>query len=859
MIVSRIIAACVGRAWLAVLVALVLAAGCVWAIETRLGVTTDTGKLFAASLPWKQRGAELQTAFAQNEDLLVAVIDGSVPEVAEATAHGLAVALAADHAHFTSVSEPAASPYFERNAFMFLSHDKLQDILDRTIDAQPFLGQLTADPSLGGLSSTLGLIAEGVKAKSADLTSFLPALRGFETNLALAASGKPTPLSWEQLLAGPVADLAGHFQFVLAKPVLDYNALEPGAAASQALREAAAKLDFVRNGTAHVRITGSVALGDEEFSTVADGAVTGLIGSALLMTLWLFLAVRSWRIIVPIVLTLVLGLLLTGGFAALAVGTLNLVSVAFAILFLGIAVDFAIQFSVRLREAQLEAASLRDALAHTGRRAGLQILVAALATAAGFLAFTPTDFVGVAQLGLIAGVGMLMAFVSTITFLPSALMLFAPRGGATEAGLGWLRPVDGWVTGLRWPIVELFGVLGVLGLVLLPRLSFDSDPLHTKNPNTEAMRTLQDLMDDPVTSPYTMEMLAPDARAASTLADKLDNLSDVDSVRWLHSFLPEDQDEKLALIADAQSLLDISLTPPTEAPAVTPASLRAAVGLAATRLGEVRGMLPADSPLIGITNALTKLQAAPDATLLAANTAITRFLPTQLARLRTALGATKTTEADIPATLRRDWVAPDGRLRLEVIPKSSVRGSAALRGFVEQVQAEAPQAAGSAVTIVRSAETVVSAFRIAALSALAAITVILIVVLRRPLDVALVLAPLLLSSLLTVVLAVVLPLPLNFANVIALPLLLGVGVSFNIYFVMNWRAGMNRPLGSATARAVMFSALTTGTAFGSLALSHHPGTASMGDLLLLSLACTACTTLVFLPALLAVLRRPAEA
>src|SRR6185437_12459566 len=143
------------------------------------------------------------------------------------------------------------------------------------------------------------------------------------------------------------------------------------------------------------------------------------------------------------------------------------------------------------------------------------------------------------------------------------------------------------------------------------------------------------------------------------------------------------------------------------------------------------------------------------------------------------------------------------------------------------------------------------AFKSAAIYALLAITVILAVALRRPLDVALVLAPLILSALLTLLIAVVLPLPLNFANIIALPLLLGVGVSFNVYFVMNWRDGRHRVLGSATARAIVFSALTTGTAFGSLALSAHPGTASMGELLLISLACTLLASLVFIPALLA--------
>jgi predicted RND superfamily exporter protein len=155
------------------------------------------------------------------------------------------------------------------------------------------------------------------------------------------------------------------------------------------------------------------------------------------------------------------------------------------------------------------------------------------------------------------------------------------------------------------------------------------------------------------------------------------------------------------------------------------------------------------------------------------------------------------------------------------------------------------------VTIEATSDTIVGAFRDAAIYAVLAIAVILCVALRRLRDVALVLAPLILSALLTLLVAVLLPLPLNFANIIALPLLLGVGVSFNIYFVMNWRDGRRLLLGSATARAIVFSALTTSTAFGSLALSAHPGTRSMGDLLLISLACTLVGSLVFIPALLA--------
>ena len=848
---GRWIAFCAHRHRMVLVLAVLAALGSVWAVATRLSVSTDTSNLFSTSLSWRQRGLELQRAFPQNEDLLVAVIDADIPEEAEATAAELAAKLSTDHVHFQSVRRPDFSPYLEKNGLMFLDPAPLQALLDQTIDAQPFLGQLARDPSLRGLLAALALITQGVEAGQANLAPFEPSLKAFHTALAAAAAGQTQPLSWERLLAGSVADMGGKYHFVLVKPVLDYGALEPGAHASAAIRAAAAQLEFVRSGNARVRLTGSVALEDEEFSTVANGAGAGLAGSMVLVALLLFLAVRSWRLIVPILLTLVLGLLLTTAFAALAVGTLNLVSVAFAVLFVGIAVDFAIQVTVRFRDIRQQVPDLRAALDLTGRRTGRQVLVAALASMAGFLAFTPTDFLGVAQLGLIAGIGMLIAFFCTVTVLPALLVGLRPAGGAAETGLAWLRPLDPVVVRLRRPIVLGFAALALLGAALLPRLSFDSDPLHTKNRNTEAMRTLYALMDDPIANPYTIEVLTPSIAAAAALGTRLQALPLVEQVISLSSFVPEDQAAKLPLIRDAASLLRTTLAVGAPPPPPDAAELRRAVAATAAGLDGVRNRLPPGSTVLAIIADLQALAKAPDPVLLAANAALTRFLPLQLERLRLALEAGPTTVADVPEELRRDWVLPDGRAKLQVVPKPEARDSAGLHRFVAQVRTVAPDAAGSAVTITASADTVTDAFRTAAKLALAAVTVLLILGLQRVTDVLLVLAPLLVSALLTVVLAVLLPLPLNFANIIALPLLLGVGVSFNVYFVMNWRRGETGPAGSATARAVLFSGLTTSTAFGSLALSGHPGTASMGHLLLLSLGCTMLTTMLFLPALLA--------
>jgi uncharacterized protein len=823
-----------------------------------LGIDTDTDAMFAKSLPWRRAALRFKAEFPQFTDLLVAVIDAREPEEAEATALGLAKALAADHSHFRSVSRPDASPFLHQEGLLFLDSKKLEALLERIVDAQPFLGQLARDPSARGLFAALSLLGRGVVEGDADLMPYRTPLTAFHQAMAGVLGGHPQPLSWTRLISGKLAGLGGPYKFVLVQPVLDLGTLEPGGAATKAIRRAATELEFVKSGEARVRITGSVALADEEFASVAQGAVVGLVGSVLLISLWLFLAVRSWRLIVPILATLGLGLMLTLLFAAAAVGTLNLVSVGFGILFVGIAVDFAIQFCVRYRAMRRVYPDPAAAIAETGRRVGGQILVAAMATAAGFLAFVPTEFRGVAELGLIAGVGMLIAFLCTITFLPALIGLCRPRGEAAEIGFRWAVPLDAAVRRRRRQVLTVFAALAVLGAFLLPRLSFDSDPLHTKNPDTEAMRTLRDLMNSPLTNPFTVDVLAPNAAAAGTLADRLRRLPLVAGVESINSFVPQHQEAKLAQLADAALLLGPTLAPQAPPPPVTAAAIRTAAESAQAELRRAAAKRPQDRLLAAIADDVGRLAAAPDPILLAADRALTRFLPRQLEALRTALSARPVTLSSIPPALARDWLLPDGRARVQVLPKERAANSRGLAEFVAEVTAVAPGAGGSAVTIEATSATIVGAFRSAAVAAVAAIAVILFVALRRVLDMFLVLAPLLLSAAMTVIVMVLLPLPLNYANIIALPLLLGVGVSFNIYFVMNWRAGQVAMLGSATARAILFSALTTGTAFGSLALSGHPGTASMGKLLLISLGCTLVASLVFVPALLAAISWPAR-
>jgi predicted exporter len=364
------------------------------------------------------------------------------------------------------------------------------------------------------------------------------------------------------------------------------------------------------------------------------------------------------------------------------------------------------------------------------------------------------------------------------------------------------------------------------------------------------MRTLQKLLDDPATDPFYADALAPNLDAAAALSAKLQKLPQVAGVISGLTFVPPDQTQKRAMLAQAQTILAPTLAPQTGTAPVTPAAIRASMTTARDAIEKVRAQLPANSPVLAISAAMTKLLGGSDAQVMAMNEAVTRFLPLELQRLNGSLNAQPITVQNLAPAIKSDWFLADGRVRVEALPTEAAQTTKGLKDFANAVLSVAPNAGGPAISTIATAGTILNSFREAAILAFIAIAVILFAVFRNLRDSLLVLATLLLSALLTAIFAKLSGLQINYANIIALPLLLGVGVSFNVYFVMNFRAGMHDFLSSATAHAVLFSALTTGTAFGSLAASHDRGTSSMGTLLLLSLLSVLIATFVFLPALL---------
>ncbi len=820
---------------------------------SHISFDTDFDKLISADLPWRQREAEMDRAFPQDTDLLAIVIDGKTADLAGDAADALAKRLAAMPQLFRTVREPGGGAFFRREGLLFLPLEDVQGLSDQIIQAQPLIGTLAADPSLRGIFDAIDLIAQGAVHGDIEKEALASPLAAVTQSVEAAVQGRYAPLSWQALLSGRRPDPRELRRFVLTQPVLDFSQLEPGAPAAQAVREAARNLGLTPERGVSVRLTGSVAFSDDQLATLSRGAGFTTSLSLGLLTLWLFLALRSPRLVVAIVATLLVGLVACGTFAIGAVGPLNPISAAFAVLFIGLAIDFGIQFSVRYRDERFRADDLAEALRRTATGVGGPLAVAAAATSVGFFSFVPTDYTGVSDLGLIAGVGMLIALALNLSLLPALLTLLKPRAEKRAVGFLRLAPLNRMLVERRTAVLALSGFIAIAAAAALPWLRFDFNPLDLQNQHTEAMQVLNELKSDSTDTPYTVEILTPSADAAAALAQRLDGVTEVAQTVTVESFVPRDQDKKLALLADAATLLGPTLSPPQLKPAPSDSQIAASMADCAKDLEEAgtRGIAAASR----LAHALREAEARGGAVLPALSANLAAGLPRRLDDLRQSFMAQPVSLATLPDEIERDWATPDGRARVQVFPKGGAPDNEAIRRFVGAVRAVAPDATGTPVTIQESANTVTHAFAVAGAIAIVAIALLLYLVLRRVRDVALVLAPLALAGLLTLATGAVVDMPLNFANIITLPLMLGIGVAFDVYFVMRWRAGNGDLLQSSTARAILFSALTTGTAFGSLAISDHPGTAEMGKLLSLALFYTLVVTFLVLPALLGPVRR----
>jgi uncharacterized protein len=850
-IVVSIVKACTRFASLTVLIALALAVAAGYYTANNFSINTDINTLISPTLDWRKRDNQFDQAFDRDRTIL-AVVEAPTPELTAAASAALEKKLAGDTQHFDSVQALGSGDFFEREGLLFLPAAEVGQLTSQFESAAPLIEIMAGDPSLRGLTGALETALAGVKRGQFKLDS---AERPFsliaQTVESVLKTGSGT-FSWRELVSDKPLTDADRRAFIEFKPILDFNALEPGKDATDAIRKAASDLNLAGEYGARVRLTGPVPIANEEFATVADGAVVNGIGTVLVVLLILWLALRSPKIISAVFATLFVGLSITTAVGLMMVGSLNLLSIAFAVLFVGLGVDFGIQFSVRYRSERFKSNDLQTALEQAAHYVAVPLSLAAMATAAGFLSFLPTDYKGVSELGEIAGVGMLVAFLSSITVLPALLDLLNPPGEKEPVGYAFLAPVDHFLEKHRVAIIVGTLLIAVAGLPLLYFLRFDFNPINLRSSKVESIATFLDLRKDPNTGANAINVLTNSEADARKIEARLEQVPEVLRVMSLDSFVPDDQPAKLKLIAQGAKVLDPALNPDSiDAAPSDGENIEALKGSAESlRKAAGDGKGPGAVAARRLADALSKLADSNEATRNKVQAIFVMPLKVVLEQLKNSLQAQPVSLKTLPADLVNSWKTKDGLQRVEALPRGDPNDNDTLRKFAGAVLDAEPNAIGGPVSILKSGDTVVKAFIHAGIWALVVISVLLWLALRRITDVLLTLVPLLVAGTVTLEICVLIGLPLNFANIVALPLLLGVGVAFKIYYVTAWRAGRTNLLQSSLTRAIFFSAMTTATAFGSLWLSSHPGTASMGKLLALSLVTTLAAVLLFQPALM---------
>jgi hopanoid biosynthesis associated RND transporter like protein HpnN len=845
----RIVDFCARNGWTIVIAGMLLMLGAAAFDAARFSINTDIEGLISQDLPWRQRELELSKAFPKKGILVV--VKATTPENAEQATNALAQAFSKNPDLFPTVEQLDSGDFFERNGLLFESPAGVRKTAEELTRAQPLVATLAGDPSLRGVMTALSFAAEGVRAGRIRLEQLAWPLSLADRTLSDVLSGNPATFSWQELVQGQPAPANQLRHLIGVQPTLDFAELQPGRKAEEGIRRAAADLDLLNKFVATVDLTGEVPMNDDQFSVVRYSAVRDTLTAVFGVLIILWLALHSWKIIAAVFFSLMVGLAATAALGLILVTSFNLISIALFVLFVGLGVDFGIQFSVRYRAERYEHPDLYEAVRWAARKAGDPLSLAAAATAVGFFAFLPTSYRGLSELGRIAGCGMLVAFACAITLVPASLALLKPPGEPAPVGFRSLAPLDDFLQRHRIAVIVGTFLVVLAGIPLLFHLQFDFNPVDLQSPDSPSVVTYRELQNDPETSGNDAEVLAPSLEKADETAKRLAALPEVSRTLTLSSLIPADQDQKIAALKAASQRLGRALNPPTVRPAPSDQENMAALQHAAEVLDRLAAGNGSGGEAARHVSDLLKRFASADAGIRAkADAAIVQPLIYDLDLLRKALAAELVTINTMPPDLVRDWVSPDGKARVQALPKGDPNDSNVLRNFATAVLRVEPSAAGGAVSLYEAARTVISAFVEAGVLAISATAILLLIALRRLTDVMLTLIPLLLAGVLTLEICVLIDLSLNFANIIALPLLLGIGVAFKIYYIMAWRAGKTGLLQSTLTRAVIFSAMTTAIAFGSMWASSYRGISTMGELMALSLLCTMGAAVFFQPVLM---------
>ena len=836
---------------MSIMMLLTIAAG-YYAI-TAFSMNSDTSRLIRQDTDWKRVNTEFVNTFPQYDQNTFVVVSGAKPNQVAVSARHLADTIRSNTDVFRTVYSPASNEFVEEHALLYLEPDTLNDTISKLADAQPFLTAVAFDNSL---RSVFELVIDALDSDEAMPTGFTRMLDALSTAAEQALTGSAKPISWRDELFQVEDDT--FYQVIFVQGQQNFGEDLPNAMIIGALQTTIADFAHPYREDVTIRLTGQVPLEHQEIVSAMDSArFAGTLAMVILVVVLVW-GVRSAWIIAATYLTMLVGLIWTAAFAMVAVGQYNTISIIFLVMFIGLGVDFAVHLCLKYQEARRGADKI-TALIETGTELGPAIMLCGVTSAIGFLAFVPTEYIGLAEMGIISGGGMVIAVVVSLTLIPAFFALSGdPRPASVVPFAGLLTR-----TVARHPGVTTSITLAALVAlaILASNARFDYSTLSLKDPKSEAMTTLKELQREDIITDFALTYMAEDLAAAEESKAKLAILDVVSEVKTPTDYLPAHQDENLFILEDALFLLDSLFATGPAPSAWSDGDLLVMLGDITTSLQNQMSTYKdpqLEAALLRLHTALGDLQRASPETRLLYTNLIVPPIKNEIEWLKTSLTPRPVTIDNLPLPLQERLVAKDGRVVVSITPAEDVVPVEAMRRFTTEVMKVIPDVTGRPVLDLGIGDIVITAFRSAILIAVSLIFLILLITLRSLVDSILVFIPLAMTALITLSVSVLIDLPLNMANVVVIPLIFGLGVDNGIHIVKRFHQSTNVEslVHSSTPKAVFLSNLTTLGTFCALSFSSHQGIYSIGVLLSVALTSLMLLTLISLPALLATFSNP---
>ena len=720
---------------------------------------------------------------------------------------------------------PNFDKFFKSNFFSLLSERQKNDFIDQLYQFQPFISELNNNKKLEGFNNFIDLVLKSQninEIKSLDIVF---------KNFILALNTR-TEVDWKKILRKDFDEI-----FILLSVNENYLGSNGFSLTYEFLKSLREKYN---SQNINIQFTGGLIIDHEEIKSVSSGAALSGLLSIILVSIILYASLKKIKLIFCLIVSILVGLFITTGITSVTIGSLNLISVAFAVLFIGLSVDFGIQVFLRILENQKENIGLENFKSELGS-VSRTITIASIPSIVGFLSFVPTKYTGLSELGIISAIGLFVGLLVNILFLPAIYSLIKKSDSKIierKKNNLWQR-FSNFILSNKYYLLFSLLIISIYNFTFIKSISFDSDAMKLKDQKLQSVLLAKELIEKNPTSDYIISIVENKEIDPSKLKDLLKN-SNIQEIRSVGTLFEEYKSENLDYL---KFLITTGVSKEFySSPEEFDRFQNLLLKIKSLKIDNISNICEE------LINKLSQIDVNHKEIKNIEELFFNKF--NDLNNVILTIGNKKYINYDeIPDYYKKRFESLDGFYRYEVIPSKDVNRKENLEEFVDSVQRFYPDATGMPVVQLEAGKIVKNSFIYAFIFSFIITFFYLLIIFKDLYKVLLCIFSLLIALILLIFFMIVFKIDLNFANMISLPLLFSLGISYPIYFVtrLSEKGNVTSVFVSNTPLAIFTSSLTTICSFGTLFFSSHQGTSSMGLLLFISLLTTLIPSLIFLP------------